>query len=134
MGRRQTSLGGLSLIETVVAFTLLSLLICMLAVLIPTAVRTQNRTNRDYQARAIAFSLLEQARSQSFGSFTIDQVTPVATLPATTEGPYRAELRVLSPGSEDPHYLKLLRVTVYWKEREADRSAVAEGYVSKIQR
>ena len=125
---------GLSLIETVVAATLLAMAVVVALSLLPASSMLTNRGRFRVNALELAQSVLEQQRAR-----------PWTTLPAP---PARVELgnvtlegtgTVFSPVLEvstvtgyDPEMLRRVTVTVTWVERTGAQKVQHESMVARV--
>ncbi len=124
---------GFSLIETVVAIFLLSLLTVVLLNLYPSSVLAVRRAEQIQTADSLAQSVLSQAASRPFSSLLVGANE---ALPETEVGgqTYQATLSIRAVAGADVETLKALQVTVRWSERNKSREVSHEIWVPRIQR
>lgn len=124
---------GLSLLEVVVATSLLSLVAILVLNLFPSVILGMHRSHLANQAERVAHSELSRARLASFTSHIVGSVT---TLPVVRVNgvEFTPELRVEAPSQGAPQRLKVLKVVVSWSERGRDHQVTREVWVSRVQR
>ena len=123
---------GLTLIETVIAFTLLLLLILFVFSLAPGSLLSLTRAHHQIAASNLAQSILEEQRNRSLADLAphADAAEPIYKLEDGLElNPF---VRVSSTGV--PSACRVVRVTVRWKERDVNCETFRESVVTKIYR
>ena len=125
---------GLTLIEVLFATTLIGLIIIFLFCLYPSSVMAVRRAEHRMKAVQLAQSILEVKR---FGPFS-ELGTPPGMYNEPVKGddgtmftPSRYECYEIS--GSDPAYLKGIRVTVSWKDKDVENYITQEIYVYRIQ-
>jgi len=140
---------GFSLIETIFAASILSIVIMVLFNLYPSSLLAVRRAEHRLEATTLAQSILESKRAMPFSQLTsltvdtdyavpgsdptwTDPLTPAASDPAAAKTRYtqevltredgvvlRPKFRVFKVAGTDPTRLLGLRVTVEWDEKSA---------------
>jgi len=121
---------GLSLLETVVATFLFTLVTVLVMNLFPSSLFSLQQAELKQRAERLCQSRLNEERVRKFSSFTLNSSTP---LPAE-----EWEGHKLTPVLEVlPHAgtaLKILRVTVTWRERNQTRKVSREVWITDVPR
>ncbi|MBI3926022.1 MAG: type II secretion system protein [Armatimonadetes bacterium] len=145
---------GFTLIETIFATFIFSMVIIALFNIYPTAAVAVKRSEGQIQANAIAQSCLEEMRAMSFDSLTTRTWTPPAQAPFTAQTldgiTYTPTCEVLHPNdlpynlaaatdpssnpANEPRYMKILRVSVSWEFQSKVRTTVCETWVHNVPR
>lgn len=124
-----------SLLEVVAGVGILAIVVVSVLLFLPFSIFSQAKAGRLYEANSVATSLVEQAKSQPYSSFTIGEIRDVSGRVVVKDLDYKAELKVLDVTDvREKGYLKEVVVTVRWSERDGIKSVTKAGYVSKIQR
>ncbi len=118
--------GGLTIAETVVAFSLISLLLIAVVNLFPSALTTVELTRQRNKANWLAHDALEWVAGQPFSSLQVG-VQNTSSLPVASNMSLTVEVLTV-PGYE-PELLLEVRSTVTWLYRERTRQVVQELYV-----
>ncbi|MBI3925991.1 MAG: prepilin-type N-terminal cleavage/methylation domain-containing protein [Armatimonadetes bacterium] len=124
---------GFSLLETVVAGSLLALVMLLLFNLFPSSMLALRQGEQQIQADAVAQSALDQVRSEGYGKL---QPGEVRRLQPVRRGSlvYTPTLEVFQVADADPNLLKGLRTTVSWQERGESRQVVHEIWIHGLAR
>ncbi len=130
MKRRQP---GLTLAETLVSLTLLSLLAVAVLNLFPSSLTIVRITRTGWLARAAAQDRVERLASQPFP--TLDEGYSKEEKVTLRDGAV-AELRttITKVDGYDPKFLKRIRCDISWEGRAALKSASHEFYVHSVRR
>lgn len=106
----------------------------MVAILVfnlyPGSLLSLRRAERRVEANRLAESVLSQARARSFAELVVD--TSAVYEQDVEDVHYRCRLQILAAPPAPVARLKRLRVTVDWKQTEADRQVVHEVLVSSV--
>lgn len=121
---------GLSLLETVVATFLFTLVVVLVMNLFPSSLFSLQQAELKQRAERLCQSRLNEQRVKKFSSHTLNSTTPLAV--EEWEGHrLTPALEVLPhPGTE----LKILRVSVTWKERNQTRKVSREVWITDVPR
>lgn len=119
---------GVSLLELVVAISLLYLVVTFVLQLLPTNLYFMIRSQSRLVADNLAGSELQTQVHRPFSDLTIglSQNLPEVTLNSKV---YTSQLEVLAAASEDKNHLRLVRITVSWQDRGATRNLVRETWI-----
>lgn len=122
---------GLTLVETILALSLLSVLLILLLNLFPTSLRAVRQSEQRLLATGLARSLLEEQTARPFASLTPG---PLPALPERTleKTSFQPALEIFQPPDSDPRYLRGIRATVSWLEGGRDNEVVQEVWVSSV--
>jgi type II secretory pathway pseudopilin PulG len=124
---------GFSLVETVFAMTVLSLVGLFVLNLFPTASLAVHRAAHELQAEALAQSVLEEMRATPFAAHEPDSSSALPR--RTVEGvDYHPVLEVYVPAGEDAQHLKGLRVTVRWEYARKAHIVAHEAWIANLPR
>jgi len=121
---------GLSLVETIVSFLLLTLLLLGVLNLFPGALWANRRAELTLQAHNVADQVLEEARSQGFEQLQLGQ-RPVQTFQVNRTS-YQAQLEVAAVAGKNPQFLRTLRVRVSWTVGGRQQELRREVWVSNV--
>lgn len=121
---------GLTLVESIVSFFLITFVILSLLNLFPGAMMANRRSELSLLAQSRADQVLETARSGGFVNLKLGSGTPEeVTLEGTA---FSSRLEVLEVPGHTPDSLKSLRVTVEWKAGGKPQKLVREVWVSNV--
>jgi hypothetical protein len=122
---------GASILEGLVAFSVAATVLILLLNLFPSSMATVRSTEHRTQAAAWAASVLESRAGLPFGKLEVDSVED---LRKQTHGEieYKARFDVRAVPGEDARYLRALRVTVTWEERNRQRHVTRELWVHRL--
>lgn len=121
MRRRAFALG-----ETLLAFTIISLVLILLLNLFPSSLATVRRSEIRFQALTLADNTLEQQVARPFADLI------VATSTQQAVGDFQVQTQVLTIAGEDSAWLKNVRVTVRWRDRDQPRQLIRELRVHRL--
>ncbi|MCW5867666.1 MAG: hypothetical protein KIS61_10415 [Candidatus Eremiobacteraeota bacterium] len=115
-----------TLVENLLAFTLISLVLILLLNLFPSSMATVRKSEQRYKALTLAGNRLEEQTAMPFSKLVLDSSEhhPVDD--------YQVQTEVLAIDGEDKAWLKLIRVTVSWKYRDQSRKVVRETRVHRL--
>ena len=126
MQSRQQS-RGLSLLESVLAVSLLAILgLALLEIFLRSTV-AQGHAKQARDAGELADSLLDIARAQTFSTYL-----PDTTIPLPDVSIYKSTLITSTIASQNNKYLKQLSVRVTWKDKNLDRNQTRSVYVANL--
>lgn len=111
---------GFTLVENLMAFTLIALVIILLLNLFPSSMATVRKSEQRYEALTLAGNVLEQQAALPFGKLVVDSVHD------SKVGDYKVRVEVLKVNGEDVNWLKRVRVTVSWTYQEQVREVTRE--------
>lgn len=121
---------GLSLLETVVATFLFTLVVVLVMNLFPSSLFSLQQAELKQRAERLAQSRLNEQRARKFSSLVLNSSTPLTA--EDWEGhKLKPVLEVLPHAGTD---LKILRVTVTWEERNQIRKVSREVWVTDVPR
>lgn len=104
---------GVTLIESMIALSLLSVLLVVVLNLFPTSMRAIRQTEERQAATDLACSLLEKQAARPF-----TELTPAPPVELPAEGDFRPTLEVFRVPDSQEDFLRGLRVTVRWGDQE----------------
>jgi Tfp pilus assembly protein PilV len=111
-----------TLIETMVAMAILSVVMLAVLALAATSRRTSRQAELGYQASVLAQNLLEREKAKGFADLVVGGPTALPLTAADTTLPRaRAERTIVEPAGYDGH-LKEVTIKVSWSEPGRDRS------------
>lgn len=127
---------GVTLIETVVAATLLSLGILVALSLLPATHALTNRGRFRIYALSLAQSLIEEQRQRPWGSISSLPYTysPEPTVMQGTGTVFTPSVEVLAVPGQSSDQLRKVRVTVNWKERTGSQQVQHESTLARVPR
>lgn len=127
---------ALSLIEVVVATTLLALATLVAVGALPAMTMSSNRARFQVEALELAQGLLEQQRASAWMTIaTYPYRTDLASRPLERTGiVFLPKLEIDQVAGYDPMLLRRVQVTVEWSERDAIRRVQHETMVSNVPR
>lgn len=117
---------GFTLVENLMAFTLIALVIILLLNLFPSSMATVRRSEQRYQALTLAGNVLEQQAALPFG-----KLVPGSSVESKS-GDFTVRTEVVKVDGEDVSWLKGVRVTVSWTWQEQQREVVRELRVHRL--
>ena len=120
-----------TLVENLLAFTLISLVLILLLNLFPGSMATVRKSEQRYKAITLADAVLEQQAALAFSKLSVptsQDLDPVDY----EQTHYTRHLEILPVTGEDQAWLKLIRVTVSWTYREQSRQVVQELRVHRL--
>lgn len=127
---------GFSLLETVLATFIMSLITMAVFNIFPSSVMAVKRGEVELQADAIAQQILEEHRAKPFEELVIG---PAIALPQVTLGGtvFRPGVRVFEVGSganaANPDHLKAVRATVDWTHSSISHSLAREAWILSLE-
>ena len=127
---------GITLIETVVAATLLSLGIVVALSLLPASHALTNRGRFRVHALSLVQSLIEEQRQRPWSSITtLPHVErPAPRTMAGTGTVFTPLVEVIAVPGQSVDQLRNIRVTVSWKERTGAQQVQHESTVVRVPR
>jgi len=117
---------GFSLIENLMAFTLIALVLILLLNLFPSSVATVRKSEQRYEALTLAGNLLEQQAARPFSKLV------VGTVEESEVGAFKVRTEVRKVDGENEAWLKSIRVTVNWTYQEQVREVTRELRVHRL--
>jgi len=123
---------GVTLAELVITVTLFGLVIMLLFNLYPGSITALNHAGCLFEAANLAQSLLAEMKEGPFNGF--DAPPGPGDKPGAHGATYHYVYTPLTLTGVDPNYLKGVKVTVSWEERNRSYSISKELIVSKIQK
>lgn len=124
------SIRGLTLVESIVSFFLITFVILSLLNLFPGAMMANRRSELRLLAQSRADQVLETARAGGFVNLKLGGAAPLeVVLEGTT---FSSQLEVLEVPGHAPDSLKSLRVTVNWKAGGKPQQLVREVWMSNV--
>lgn len=121
----------MSLAESVVALTLLSLLVLLVLNLFPSALTTVNYSRQKHVATVTAHDALEILASRDFSSLTLGtQTLNSLSVPSG----FTLALEVSEVSGYRPEFLKRIVALVSWEQRGKIRTVRQELYVHSIRK
>ena len=122
-----TARRGLSLMEVVVATSILAMVFMLVANLFPTSFMALRTSGQRMEAESLAASLLEDYRARPFSQLPVGlDVRPQAS------GSYQPQVQVLAVAGEDPAYLVEVRVEVSWSDKIGSHQTSLSSYVAAL--
>lgn len=115
-----------TLVENLLAFTLISLVLILLLNLFPSSMATVRKSEQRYQALTLADSLIEQQASRPFSKLVVGNVLD------EDRQEYHLHTEIMALPGEDQAWLKNVRVTVSWKYREQPRQVMREMRLHRL--
>lgn len=115
-----------TLVENLLAFTLISLVLILLLNLFPSSMATVRKSEQRYTAMTLAGSRLEDQTALPFSKLV------VGSSEQSQHQDYQIRTQVLAIDGENKAWLKLIRVTVSWKYRDQSRQVVRETRVHRL--
>jgi prepilin-type N-terminal cleavage/methylation domain-containing protein len=123
---------GFTLIELIFTATLLGIIIVAFFNLLPGSLMAIRHAEHRIEATSFAESILEVKRT---GPFSTIEEAPTAPHFMGNDGTmYQYDYLPLYFTGADTKYLKGMRVTVTWKEKQSEFSLTRELYVSSIKK
>ena len=119
---------GLSLVETIFSLALLALVLIVVLNLFPSSMATVRVAEQRYRAETLAASVLDDQVSQPFSSLTVGLSQDLAAS-IYDQVAYRPHLDISAAGTEDPNYLKSVKITVQWTYRGQPRAVIRELWI-----
>lgn len=129
-GVRRTQ--GFSLIEVIVALTLLAVVINLLFNLFPTSILGLRQAEHQIAADSLARSLIETQRAQPFSQMVPLPPTDMDPVPGPGGVVFQPTLEILDVGTSGN--TREVRVVVSWQVQNKSREVTHAVYVSKIRR
>lgn len=123
---------GFTLIETILATFILSLITMAVFNIFPSSVMAVKRGEMELQADSIAQQYLEECRAQPWEELVVG---PAVALPQVTSAGtvFRPRLRVLAVPGSDVNHLRAVRVTVDWTHSAKSHSMVRESWIASLE-
>lgn len=115
-----------TLVENLLAFTLISLVLILLLNLFPSSMATVRKSEQRYQALTLADSLVEEQAARPFSKLV------VGSHQQSDNGEYQIHTEILAIPGENPAWLKNVRVTVSWKYRDQPRQVMREMRLHRL--
>lgn len=119
---------GLSLLEVVVAISLLSLVVIFVVELLPTNLYAMIRSQGRLTGENLAHSQLQNQLRQPFSQLPVGLTRQLAEVTIESKV-YQSVLQVLPAEAEDPARLRLVRITVTWRDKSTSRRSVREQWI-----
>lgn len=124
---------GLSLLEVVIATSLLAFVGILVLNLYPTVLIGMHHSHSMDRAERLAQSELNKARLQPFDSLVVGTTT--ALPPTVWRGnEFNSVLKISAPAQGRPDTLKVLQVIVSWQERGRRRTVSRAVWSSRVRR
>ncbi|MGE4206563.1 MAG: hypothetical protein AB7J86_38260 [Vulcanimicrobiota bacterium] len=121
---------GISLVETIVAFTVLSTALLVMLNLFLGSHKAVAHSERMQAADALARSLLQQQLALPFEALALGTLTPAALQRAGTT--YTAEVTIFEVPDTELDLLKGIRVRVIWQDAQGQRETVHQVYRANV--
>lgn len=132
MRRRSGSRRGVSVVETIFALSMITLMIILLMNLHPGILLGVRYSEQTLQAQEIAQSIIEEQLHRPFGSLqTGSRELPVVNLEGMV---YRPILTIMEDPESGSTYLKGIRVKVTWNFRSQEKSLTREIWRTDVSR
>lgn len=129
---------GASLVEVIVAVTLLALVGVVVLNLLPTSALAVRQAEHRIAAVQLCQSLLAEAALGPYDALALgEQVLPPVTLDdQVVLKPVRRVMAVTGPHAEDPAHVRRVRIEVRWTEARNTRTQEVwqEQWVSRVRR
>jgi prepilin-type N-terminal cleavage/methylation domain-containing protein len=122
--------GGFSLVELIIATTLLGFLLVVLFSIYPNSIIAVKHAEHRLKAAHLAQSILEQKRAGPF--IELDKAITALNIPAADQAIYTPAFECYSVPDTDPSKLKKVRVVVFWREKNREYSIYKECYVCTV--
>ena len=123
----------MSLVEVIVALTMMALITIFVANLFPAINLTIKRNENRLQADTIAASILDHESARPFGELVVGPAIPLVVV--EREGTkFSPELEIFEVGGADLSNVIGVRVKIRWQERGGQREVVHENWVPNITR
>lgn len=120
-----------TLVENLLAFTLISLVLILLLNLFPGSMATVRKSEQRFKAITLADAVLEQQAALPFSKLTVPSSQDLDPVDYE-QTHYSRRLEILPVAGEDQSWLKLVRVTVSWTYRQQPRQVVQELRVHRL--
>ena len=121
---------GLSLVETIMSFFLITFVVLCLINIFPGAMAANRRSELSVLAQSRAEQILEETRSQGFAKLKTGLSAPVEV---ELEGvPFTSQLEVLEVPGHPAETLKAVRVTLKWTACDKPQQLTREVWVANV--
>ncbi|MFN8612626.1 MAG: hypothetical protein U0931_34120 [Vulcanimicrobiota bacterium] len=127
MNRRRA---GMSLVETIFAFFLMTMVILAVINLFPSSLMANRRSELSLQANALADQVLEKARASGFTQLTRGKRPPVTVEVESVS--YTQVFEVNEVPGQDFNSLRSLKVRVTWSVAGHPQELVREVWVCNV--
>lgn len=121
---------GMSMVETIASFLLLTLIVLGVLNLFPGALLANRRSELALQAETAADQVLESTRAQGFASLKLGK-SPQEKL-VINGYDYLTQLEVAKVSGKDPVSIRSLKVTVNWTVAGRQHTLLREVWVSSV--
>lgn len=123
---------GFSLIETILATFVLSLITMAVFNIFPSSVMAVKRGEMELEADSLAQQLLEEYRSKPFETLTLGPgpALPPVSVAGTT---FEVQARVNSVVGSDANHLKAVEVTVDWTHSAKSHRIIREAWIVSVE-
>lgn len=122
---------GMSLVEAIIALTVMALVTTLVANLLPSLGFTIKRSENRYQADTLAVSILSHQAARPFDDLTPTPYTPYSTQKWDGTS-FDSEIEIFEVPGTDAENVMGLRVRIRWEERGGRREVVHERWVPNI--
>ena len=129
--RRSHHLGGLSLAETILAATVMSMVLLAVLTFLPGAMALVEKNKQTNIANYLAHDTLEGLAARPFPTLTLG---PQDLAWAAIPQPYTATATVSTVDGYTPERLKRVEVTIGWPSRNRTLTVKQELYVHAVRR
>ncbi len=121
---------GMSLVETIFAFFLMTIVILAVINLFPSSLLANRRSELSLQANALADQVLEKARAGGFSKMVRGQAAPVTV--QIDSVPYTQVFEVSDVPGQDFNSLRSLKVRITWTAAGHPEELVREVWVCNV--
>lgn len=123
---------GFSLIETILATFVLSLITMAVFNIFPSSVMAVKRGEMELEADSLAQQQLEECRARPFDTLTVGPLPAVAPVTVTgTTFAIRGRVRPVAGSSVD--HLKAIEVTVEWTHSAKSHTIIREAWIVSVE-
>ncbi len=123
---------GLTLIETIMATFIISLVTMAVFNIFPSSAWTVKRAESELYADSVAMRHLEEQRARPFSELALgsSESLPDESSAGTT---FHAHLEIEEVADSSPEVLKALRVRVQWKHSDREYRLTREAWVVSVE-
>jgi len=125
---------GLTLVETIVATSLLALVLLALLNLLPASLASMRRAEHQLRAEQIAQEHLEKVRELPFEKLTLGLLNPAPAAETASGVSFTPAVEIYALPGSDPDLLRRVRVKVSWEFRGRHHQLSQETYRAHVRR
>lgn len=125
---------GLTLVETIVATSLLALVLLALLNLLPASLASMRRAEHQLRAEQIAQEHLEKVRELPFEKLALGPFNPAPAVETAGGVRFTPALEIYALPGSDPNLLRRLRVSVTWEFQGRHHQMSQETYRAHVRR